>query len=912
MNLFELFAKISVDTNGYESKLTSASKKFNTFSSNVSSATIKNAQFNDGLGKAGDAAEDAGEYIEETGDEIEEMGEKSSSSKNKISKFVSELKKIGSTASEVVKKIENLGEKTIKVFSGIAAATSTAFIAFGKDALESYADYEQLVGGVETLFEYGAGNVKKYADNAYKTAGMSANAYMETVTSFAASLIQSLDGDTQKAADYADMAITDMSDNANKLGTEISLIQNAYQGFAKANYTMLDNLKLGYGGTQSEMKRLLSDAEKISGIEYDISSFADIVDAIHVIQTEMGITGTTAKEAASTISGSVSSMKASWQNLLTGFAGGGKRNLDDLISDFVTSVVTVGKNVVPVVKTIAKNIKKVISEYFSQASDLIVTALLNITKSAPLLIGEVSTIIKQIVYSIGEHSQELGDAAKSLFGSLFSGFKSVLNTVLPVVSEFIPTAISIFLSYKNLVFETGLKIISALVDGLIGNEEEISNGLFEIINLFVTFFNENSDKIILLAQNLIVALCNGLTQNLGGILEAVSTILFALLNGFSAVLPTVLPTLLNVFMSIVDLLTSPDFLNNVIGAAGQILISLAQGLINSIPIIVKAIPTILGNLINALSKGATQILGVGVTLLETLLYGLLEALPEIAETIPTILETIVNTVVENAPQMITAAAEIILSFINGLISNLPQILQSATQIVSSLVISLIEMAPQLLKAALQLIMSLASGLIDFAIELLKVGPDLVKAIFDGLLNAGKTLLNAGKTLINTIKEGFNLDSVKTWGKDLIDNFVSGIKEKWNKLTSTVKDVAQTVKDYLGFSEPEKGPLSNFHTYAPDMMDLFAKGIKDNEDVVTNQIKKSFDFGNQTISSGFLISSVKSPSDAKYSVARTNDSINMGGVTININGANYTDEESLAEEIANVLQNMIDRKDAAYA
>ena len=192
--------------------------------------------------------------------------------------------------------------------AGVAAAAE--LVGTMTDSLWAYADYEQLVGGVDTLFKESSDKLQEYAANAYKTAGMSANQYMETSTSFAASLIQSLEGDTAKAADYANMAISDMSDNANKMGTAMESIQNAYQGFAKQNYTMLDNLKLGYGGTKEEMARLLADATAISGIEYDMSSYADVVDAIHVIQTEMGITGTTAAEASMTISGSIASAQA--------------------------------------------------------------------------------------------------------------------------------------------------------------------------------------------------------------------------------------------------------------------------------------------------------------------------------------------------------------------------------------------------------------------------------------------------------------------------------------------------------------------------------------------------------------------------------------------------------------------------
>ena len=210
--------------------------------------------------------------------------------------------------------LSKLGDTVAKGIGVGLAAASAAVVKLGTDAIKSYADYEQLIGGVETLFKTSADTVSQYADIAYKTAGLSANDYMETVTSFAASLLQSLGGDTEKAAAKADQAIIDMSDNANKMGTAMESIQYAYMGFAKQNYTMLDNLKLGYGGTKSEMERLLADATALSGIEYDLSSFADIVEAIHVIQDNLGITGTTAKEADSTIQGSIASMRSAWAN----------------------------------------------------------------------------------------------------------------------------------------------------------------------------------------------------------------------------------------------------------------------------------------------------------------------------------------------------------------------------------------------------------------------------------------------------------------------------------------------------------------------------------------------------------------------------------------------------------------------
>ena len=312
--------------------------------------------------------------------------------------------------------------KVSKVFSAVGSAAVTAgktigaglavgaagVVALGKKALDGYADYEQLVGGVETLFKDSAAKVKEYAAAAYETAGLSANEYMETVTSFSAALIQSLNGDTVKAAAAADRAIIDMADNANKMGSSIESIQNAYQGFAKQNYTMLDNLKLGYGGTKEEMQRLLDDAKKISGIEYDLSSYADVVDAIHVIQEEMGIAGATANEASTTISGSLSAMKSAFTNLVNGL-GDEKADLNNLIGSFVDSVITAAKNIIPRLEVILGGI-----------GDVLVQLMPVIAESLPALLEELlPPLIEGAVI-------------------LFNGLVAALPTLLPILTEQLP------------------------------------------------------------------------------------------------------------------------------------------------------------------------------------------------------------------------------------------------------------------------------------------------------------------------------------------------------------------------------------------------------------------------------------------------------------------------------------------
>ena len=273
------------------------------------------------------------------------------------------------SASGPIKKLSGAvgnGLKTAaKIGTAAIAATAAAVATLAKQAVTAYADYEQLVGGVETLFSNLEGTVSAApevlanAERAYRTAGLSANEYMETVTGFSAALIAGLEGDYSRAAEISDMAITDMADNANKMGTSMESIQAAYQGFAKQNYTMLDNLKLGYGGTRSEMERLLSDAEAFSGVHYDISNLADVYEAIHVIQTEMGIAGTTAQEASTTISGSLSMVKAAWRNLLAGL-GREDVDMDQLIGELVDSALTAFNNLLPVIGRALKGIGELI------------------------------------------------------------------------------------------------------------------------------------------------------------------------------------------------------------------------------------------------------------------------------------------------------------------------------------------------------------------------------------------------------------------------------------------------------------------------------------------------------------------------------------------------------------------------
>ena len=327
-------------------------------------------------------------------------------------------------------------------------------------AVEGYGEYEQLVGGVETLFGSSAQKVQDYANNAYKTAGLSANAYMETVTSFSASLLQSMGNDTEAAAEKANLAITDMSDNANKMGTDMQSIQNAYQGFAKQNYTMLDNLKLGYGGTKEEMQRLIDDANALNAAQgnytnYTIESYADIVDAIHTVQTEMGITGTTAKEASTTVEGSVNAMKGAWANFVTGL---GNQNADiaDLSAQLIESVGTVAENVLPVIETVLTNIAdtvkeqgpEMISQFVGYAIDklpevvalglqMVLALVKGLAQNLPKLINGALEMIDTIAGALYDALPDIAEVGVEIVKGLWEGIKSMVSWLKDKVSDFI-------------------------------------------------------------------------------------------------------------------------------------------------------------------------------------------------------------------------------------------------------------------------------------------------------------------------------------------------------------------------------------------------------------------------------------------------------------------------------------------
>lgn len=453
---------------------------------------------------------------------------------------------------KVLGKIGSAVNTAVKASAAAVGAASAGVAALGTACINAYADYEQLVGGVETLFKDSAETIHSFADNAYKTAGLSANEYMETVTSFSASLLQSLDGDTEKAAAAADLAITDMADNANKMGTAMESIQYAYQGFAKQNYTMLDNLKLGYGGTKEEMQRLLADAKKLSGVKYDLSSYADIVEAIHVIQTEMGITGTTAKEASTTIQGSVAGMKAAWANLMVGMADD-TQDFDLLLSNFIESIGTVADNLLPRIGVVIEGMGKLVAGLAPEIASALptltnellpnlvelgvqsISALVQgIQENGDSLAAGALSIVGTLAEGIAELLPMVADTAASLAVSLADGLTESLPNIIPVAIETISTLVENLTENANTVIEAGIQIILALGEGLIAALPQLIETVPQIVINIANVINDNAPKLIDTALYLITRLAVGLVQAIPTLVVNIPKIIEAIVAAFMA------------------------------------------------------------------------------------------------------------------------------------------------------------------------------------------------------------------------------------------------------------------------------------------------------------------------------------------------------------------------------------------
>lgn len=657
-----------------------------------------------------------------------------------------------------------------KVAIGAVGAAATAVGGIVASATKNFADYEQLAGGVETLFGDAAQTVMTNAEKAYQTAGISANQYMETVTSFSASLLQSLGGDTEAAAKTADMALIDMSDNANKMGTSMESIQVAYQGFAKQNYTMLDNLKLGYGGTKSEMERLLADATKLTGVKYDISNLNDVYNAIHAVQENLGITGTTAKEASTTIQGSFASMKAAWSDMLTAMSQGDDWDLGAYIDTLIGTVQTFASNVMPVVQ-----------------SSLVGVATL-IQNLAPELASAIPQMISQVLPG-------LLDAGVQVVEALGQGLLSAIPALMPSVMQIINSLLQTFLQMAPQILQVGVDIILQLAQGITEALPSLiptlTNAVLEIVNILTDPGTLTS--LLQAGIDMILALVDGLNQALPQIIEAMPQIIQNLVDAITQALPMLIDAAIQLTNMMVQNL--PVILQALIDAAPQIIESLATALVQNAPLLMATGPLIMFQMISGLVNQAPQLVELGKQLIDSIIQGLAAAYANLTAEGPKMLQQLKDRM---TPEM-------------------KKFIESGRQVVKEIIEGIKSFASNLYAKGAELINKLKEKIVSTVNGFAEVGKKIVNGIKEGLASAWDEVVKWFQEKIEALKKSVgNLKDLLPKGGG------SGSKSNTSSVDSAVDSVSQMAVDAMVSSSINSAEMYQATSTSDPMYELLAQ------------------------------------------------------------------------------------------
>ena len=687
-------------------------------------------------------------------------------------------------------KVAGIAQQALGVFSGqMMTRAVDSLVNLGKTALSSVGALEQNVGGVETLFGDTADAVIAAADRAYQTAGMSANDYMSTVTSFSASLLQSLGGNTEEAAKVADMAIIDMADNANKMGTSMDMIQNAYQGFAKQNYTMLDNLKLGYGGTKTEMERLLADAQKLTGVKYDINNLNDVYQAIHVIQEEMGITGTTAKEASETLEGSMAAAKAAWDNFMNGSG-----DADQLADAFATAADNIVKNLAEIIPRFAETLPALAGAIVSQIPGLaaaIVPAALSAGQSileqardavtAFDFVAAAEDIVQKITDFIS--SDGLGSflgCLVDIFTGIVNGISSMLPVLLPALVELIAYTVTTLIDQLPALLECALQLIIGLADGLLAALPVLIAALPEIINSVVSFLVAAVPQILQAGITLLLALIEAIPVIVPQIVAALPQIITAIINGLIAAGPQVLASAQEVW--------------------GQITAAVPQLIAD----IGAAVPEIINGIVNGLAAGASAVWDAACQLGSNILGGIKSFLginspsTVMAEQGNYIIQGLLNgleTMPDAVNQLFQSTLDSITTWGSNMVARIGEwganMATTAGTAMNTMVQTVIQWVQQLPEQVWVWLVNTANKLNQWTIQLVQKG----QAAATGLVNA---VLDGVRTLPGLMV---------SVGSDIVQGLWNGISAGWSWLTNKVADLAQSLlqaaKNALDIGSPSR-------------------------------------------------------------------------------------------------------------
>lgn len=806
------------------------------------------------------------------------------------------LEDAGTRGKSVASKIGSGIKAGVAVGMSALGAAATGVAAITKQAVAAYSEQEQLEGGIRKLFGESTDQMLAYADQAYATAGMSANQYMQGVMGFSAALIQAagrgeqqdvealkdaLDqeykatkealqaqyNETKKswtdriaeakkggaknleelkaqrdaelaelkkaneqklaatkdlnkktveeaeranlqstttteslkeAAAAADMVMQDISDNVNTFGKFTKdEITGVYQALARGQYQTLDNLMLGYGGTKAELERLVNDANDLlvaQGKAGDLTkdSFIDVATAIHLIQEEMGITGTTANEAAGTMQGSAGAVKAAWENLLAGLADP-DADLGLLMENLVSSAIQSLDNFLPAIE---RSIQGISTALVTQAPKLINTFVDTISTLGPELIG----VATQLVFAITDTLSTPGNIEK--------------------------------------IFQTAVDMVLSLADGL--------------------------------------------TQTL----------------------PVLIPALAQMIISIVDALTNPESVQQIIQAAIGLVLALVDGIFTALPLLLRALPDLIQNVIDVLTSPEiiSDLLNAVISIVESLLYALPDIITLLVRAIPQIITSLIAALLN--PGVTAALIDACIRLVSAIVESLPGIIVALIMAVPEIIVAFVKaltdpsMVQMIIEGAIAMVAGLVKALPIIILSLIQAIPRIISAIIDAFSSLGGELEDVFRNALNLIKNVFTIDNFRKWGSDLINGFIGGIRDKFDDVKEVARGVAERVSSFLHFSEPDEGPLANFHTFAPDMMELFAKGIRDNMGMIQDQMQTAF--------------ALPDVSGSYEANARVANGGSVGAITINVYGAEGQDEARLAEIVGDRLMHELNMRQMTYA
>lgn len=788
-----------------------------------------------------------------------------------IKKGIASLNGLENASGEAGNGIKSLSGAMGLIKAAAIAAAGSAMVAgavkFGKAAVSAYADYEQLVGGVETLFGAGGQSVEEYAksvgksvddargdynnlmqaqdlvmknaDNAYKTAGMSANQYMEVATSSAAAMVTSVGGDTVKAAKLTDQAVTDMADNANKMGSNITDIQNAYGGFAKGNFTMLDNLKIGYGGTQEEMKRLLADAEKLPGAmgrKFDISNYADVTEAIHLVQTEMGITGTTAKEAAQTISGSIDSTKAALANLLAGL-GKSDADLKGLTKNVIDSFKNVVRNVIPIVKNIAKAIPVVIGEAFKLALPAVEAAFNDLIKS----IGNSIPIIGKMFGFISDNakifellSATIGGAIAGLlaFKTAISIFSTVKTAIVGVKVAFVALKAAMLANPFGLL----LVAVGALAGGiayLYKTNETFRNGVDKVLSKMkelISEFTKSGTVTKILAEGM--KIISGVGGKVASVIDSIgkkASGATGSIDWFGVAFKAIKAVVLTLLGPVGLVIKIFELLAKVVGGGdvqkglssiGDGIITLVNGLSTYGPMIGSNFGKAINGIAGAIASALPGIIKGGLQIISGFILGIAQGLPLITASIIQLIGSITLTIVTLVPTIASSAILIVTTLATSMIAYIPVVIGAITSIIVAILGSLAQALPQIILAGTNLIVSFIAGITAALPSLIASTANLVVTWLTELNKHMPEILQAGFNLLITFLQGIanNIGKITNLAITIIVNFA-------NAIASRMPDIVQAAANLIvNFVNGIANNIGSIIASAVNLIVKFLQGI----------------------------------------------------------------------------------------